>query len=91
MRTLVSEMRDSRSGIDCRERVYYTTPTHFTRYQNAFIGSEAVDWLVKRLELDERTPAVDILNDLEQAGIIKHVMGTMRFEDGPQFYRFLDS
>jgi hypothetical protein len=90
MRTLVAEMKDSKQGIDVQDRVYYTTPTHFTKYQNAFIASDAVNWLVQRLQLDERTPAVDILNDLEQAGIIKHVMGTMKFEDGPQFYRFND-
>ncbi len=90
-RLLVKEMKSPIGGIQVRDRPYYTSQTQWTTFRNCFIGSEAVDWLVKKNDLHEREPAILIFQHLLSQGVIQHVSeNNMQFEDNDQFYRFVE-
>lgn len=61
--------------------------TEIATYKDCFLGSDAVDWLVKKLSLTERPHAVKLLQRLMDQKVILGFHGPV-FQDGSQYYRF---
>jgi hypothetical protein len=78
---IAARMRGS-AGVALAERRY-----RLKWYPNCFVGSEAVDWLVRGYGLS-REEAVDLGQALLEAGAIHHVVKERPFLDGTFFYRF---
>ena len=75
-----NEMRTP-GGLDIRDRMF-----RLRSYPECFVGREAVDWLVERLQIN-RTHAVAIGRRLTALGLIHHVVDEHDFEDAELFYR----
>ena len=75
-------MRSASGGVPIADRTYLGTT-----YPQSFIGSEAVDWLVKhhRLSVGEAEAVGQSLLDL---GMLHHVVDEHGFVDEGYFYRF---
>ncbi len=71
------EVRDRRSGLAPR------------LYEKCFVGSEAVQSLIRSDLCSDVDDAVRIGNLLLQAGVFHHVLDEHAFEDKKLFYRFL--
>ena len=80
---IAARMRE-KDGIEIKARHY-----HLKLYKRCFVGSEAVDWLVKNLNIS-RTKAVAIGKRLVDKKVIHHVSDEHSFEDGFLFYRFYE-
>ena len=78
---LVVEMR-SADGLKITDRNYY-----LNFYPACFIGSEAVEWLVKKQNY-KREEAIEIGQILLEKDIIHHVTNEHSFKDAYLFYRF---
>jgi len=61
---------------------------HFSTYRSCFVGSEAVDYLVREQLADTRKAAVALGERMAQAGFFHHVVDDHGFEDRYLFYRF---
>jgi len=61
---------------------------HLETFKKCFIGSEAVDILVKEGFSASRSEAVELGKELLKEGLIKHVTNDNDFEDKKLFYRF---
>ena len=61
----------------------------FSTYPRCFVGTEAVDWLMRREDLS-RAEAVQLGQRLVERGIIHHVLDEHPFRDGALFYRFYE-
>lgn len=72
----------NRDGVAIDDRSYLGTT-----YRACWVGSEAVDWLVKRHSVT-RTDAWLVLHRLMQFGLIDHVTNERPMIDGYFFYRF---
>ncbi len=72
----------SDDGLEIRDRRY-----RFNFYPACFVGSEAVDWLVKTQNY-QREEAIELGQILIERGIIHHVTDEHPFKDGYFFYRF---
>ncbi len=70
------------AGVALDERRY-----RLTRYPNCFVGTEAVDWLVRGYGLG-RGEAVELGQQLIDRGEICHVVKEQPFLDAELFYRF---
>ena len=57
-------------------------------YRNCFVGSEAVDVLLRQGRAPTRAAAVHLGLQLERAGLFQHVRGKHRFKDAMLFYIF---
>ena len=74
-----------KSCVKVRERLY-----HFKKYKNCFVGSEAVDWLIKH-ETDprgDRKEAVVLGEKMFELGLLRHVTNDHNFKDETLFYVF---
>ena len=80
---LAAKMRE-KGGVEIKARHY-----HLKLYKRCFVGSEAVDWLVKHLNIS-RTKAVAIGKKLIDKKVIHHVTDEHSFEDASLFYRFYE-
>ena len=70
-------------GITIKDRRW-----HLKYYENAFVGSECVDWLVRSFsDIKTREEAVDFGRTLLSKGIFEHVNSKHNFLDGHYFYR----
>jgi hypothetical protein len=78
---IARRMRGS-AGVPLGERRY-----RVKWYPNCFVGSEAVDWLVRGYGL-ARDEAVELGQHLLERGTIHHVVKEQPFADGEFFYRF---
>ena len=78
---VVTKMR-TQGGLEIKKRRF-----RLQSYTMCFIGSEAVDWMVKEYDLS-RTEAVELGNKLKSRGIIHHVTDHHAFKDEYLFYRF---
>jgi hypothetical protein len=83
-------MRDSSNGISVRDHDVALTATETVTYKDCFLGSEAVDWLCKKMNLVERSHAVKILQRLMDQKVILGFQGPV-FQDASQHYRFAES
>lgn len=77
----IEEMRGS-DGPVVKDRVY-----HLKKYEECFVGSEAVEWIVRKTGV-ERERAVAIGQCLLDLGYLYHVVRGEPFRDGFYFYRF---
>ncbi|MEL6441441.1 MAG: mechanosensitive ion channel domain-containing protein [Cyanobacteria bacterium J06621_8] len=78
---LVKAMR-GKNGLNIIGRHY-----HFNYYPDCFVGSEAIDWLVKHQDF-AREEAIELGQILIERGIIHHVTDEHPFEDRYLFYQF---
>jgi hypothetical protein len=69
-------------GVDIADRNYLGTT-----YEQCFLGSEAVDYLVEKWSLD-RLDAWVVMHRFEHLGLLEHVTQEHGFVDGNLFYRF---
>lgn len=80
---LITQMRGS-DGLDIKTRRY-----QLKLHKRCFVGSEAVDWLVKHLNIS-RAQAVAIGKKLVHKKIIHHVNDDHSFKDDHLYYRFYE-
>jgi len=80
---LIEMMRDQ---IDIRNRV-----VRLRKYKDCFVGSEAVDWMMEKLNLKNKEEAVAIGETLMMRGFIFHYTRSAPFKNSKtEFYRFSD-
>ncbi len=76
-----AELLRSSGEVAIRER------RHLLRvFPDAFVGREAVDWLVQRFGLN-RDEAVALGQRWVEQGVVRHVLDEHRFRDGHFYYR----
>lgn len=76
-------MQNPLIGLPSKRRRWY-----WQLYDNVFLGSEAVDWLLKFFEdIKDRQEAVEFGKELMDLGVWEHVQGKHGFIDGHFFYR----
>ena len=63
---------------------------HLATYNNSFIASDAVTWLVDCEENMERQDAVELMQLIEQLDFIHHVTDSHHFQDSNHYFRFRD-
>ena len=78
---LIEAMRGE-NGIEIKDRRY-----GFKVYRKAFLGSEAVNWLIQQ-EKATRAEAIAIGQLMIEQNLIHHVLDEHNFKDEPLFYRF---
>lgn len=81
IRNLVNQMRGE-NGLEIKDRTH-----HFKIYPKCFVGSEAVNWLIKTYETP-KSEALKLGRSLIEQRIIHHVCDDHDFEDDYFFYRF---
>ena len=81
LEALVMRMRAA-DGVAIADRRHL-----FSTYPRCFVGSEAVEWLVRHEDLS-RGEALQLGQRLVERGIIHHVLDEHPFRDGAFFYRF---
>lgn len=59
-------------------------------YKQVFVGTDAVDYLIKSGAASSREDAVELGKALQQAGLFEHVFRDHGFEDDYLFYRMLE-
>ena len=82
---LAEKMRES-GGVEIKKRTFQI----FRSYENAFVGSEAVDWLISKKYAKSREEAVVIGEKLLALDYIHHVTYSHHFKDEAIYYRFKD-
>jgi len=80
---LADKMCNPKEGIEIKDRKY-----RLKKYQMCFVGSDAVDWMVKSLGFKNRADAVALGRILFERGVFHHVCDDHNFEDKFYFYRF---
>lgn len=83
VRDLVRALFNSTSGVPVKDRMY-----HGRVYPRCFIASEAVSWMLARLNLSDRREAVSLGVLLQRRGVIHHVAYGHQFCDAKLFFRF---
>lgn len=80
---ICDKMKNKHTGVPVRSRRLL-----LRNYENCFIASEAVDWLLKHLNIS-RNDAVALGKGLEKEGLINHVTFRYNFDDSKElFFRF---
>ncbi|CAG8443401.1 11453_t:CDS:1 [Ambispora leptoticha] len=80
--TIAQAMLHSSTGV-VRERRW-----HLRLYENAIVGNEFVDWLIKNFsDIDTRETAIEFGNDLQNRGLFDHCTKRHRFLDGFYYYQ----
>jgi len=74
-----------RENIKLEDRNY-----HLKTYKQVFVGSDAVDYLIKSEAASSRQDAVELGKALQQMNIFEHVLRDHGFEDEFFFYRMLE-
>ncbi|CCF58592.1 hypothetical protein KAFR_0E04420 [Kazachstania africana CBS 2517] len=65
-----------------------TRKWHWKKYENCFIGSEMVSWLVSNVkDVDTRDDAITFGQDLMNKGLFSHALNNHSFLDGHYFYQ----
>lgn len=81
IRQIASKMR-SPEGVEIKTRRH-----KLKLYQRCFVGSEAVDWIVKYTKVS-RSDAVKIGQKMIEKSLVDHVTSDHPFKDENLFYRF---
>eukprot|EP01124_Arcella_intermedia_P017369 TRINITY_DN24136_c0_g1_i1.p1 TRINITY_DN24136_c0_g1~~TRINITY_DN24136_c0_g1_i1.p1 ORF type:complete len:384 (+),score=121.01 TRINITY_DN24136_c0_g1_i1:162-1154(+) len=79
---IVNSMK-TKGGIEVKDR----KKNSFKTYAKCFLGSEAVTWFSKTLQIT-REDAVEWGKYLQQKGVIEHYSSKAEFGDNDLFYRF---
>lgn len=82
--SVLAEKMRAPGGVEIKKRTFQI----FRSYENAFVGSEAVDWLIKNGYAKSRDEAVVIGEKLITLDIIHHITYSHHFKDEPIYYRF---
>lgn len=82
---LVSAMKNPKTGIPVKDR-----KKKLKTYNNCFVASEAINWLLQNCPIRDREEAEQLGNKLVQQKYIRHA-GTPNkpFKDGEHFFIFL--
>merc|ERR1719229_1226117 len=65
---------------------------HFKTYKDCFVGSEAVDYLIRENLAVSRRDAVELCNSLMlEFGLFEHITKDYPFKDEHLFFRFVGS
>lgn len=87
MSDLVTAMKDPKTGVEIRDRKQL-----LKSYPKAFIGQEAVDWMLRNLPVRDRDDGLSLGQRLLGSGYIRHVSDNKKgFRDGEQYYVFEDA
>mmetsp|Transcript_43013 Transcript_43013/g.69312 ORF Transcript_43013/g.69312 Transcript_43013/m.69312 type:complete len:513 (-) Transcript_43013:75-1613(-) len=78
----IATQMESETGLDIKDRKY-----HFKKYEQCFVGSEAVSWIVSSGFAKNRADAVILGNAVMRKGYFSHVTQDHRFRDKEYFYR----
>lgn len=78
----IASRMQGRGGVTVRNRRY-----RFRRYENCFVGREAVDWMMTEFVLS-RAQAIRLGERLHAHRLIRHVLDEHDFADDRLFYRF---
>lgn len=78
----IASRMQGRGGVSVRNRRY-----RFRRYENCFVGLEAVDWMMAEFSLS-RPQAIRLGERLHAHRLIRHVLDEHDFADDRLFYRF---
>ncbi|KAF8459571.1 hypothetical protein BGX38DRAFT_1149639 [Terfezia claveryi] len=82
LRTLAQEIQGPK-GVRLQNRIW-----HISLHQKCFIGSELVTWMMENFrDLESRSEAVELGNELMKSGLFHHVEARHPFRDGNYFYR----
>ncbi|KAI3645941.1 hypothetical protein MP228_008869 [Amoeboaphelidium protococcarum] len=80
---VAAAMQNPTYGLPLKDRRW-----HLRFYEKAFIGSEAVDWMIKNFsDINNRLDAENYGELMLQKKVIEHVNQRHRFLDGHYFYR----
>ena len=82
MQDVAQQMRTGETPLDVRDRSYL-----LKKYPQCFVGSDAVDWLVRHHQLT-RPQAVKLGEHMFEAGVFHHVSDDHDFTDGILYFRF---
>ncbi|RHZ88514.1 hypothetical protein Glove_22g115 [Diversispora epigaea] len=65
---------------------------HSKVYQNAIVGNEFVDWLLKKFsDIESRDDAVKFGNEMKEKGLIEHCTKRHQFSDEHYFYQIKEN
>ncbi|CAG8462546.1 3945_t:CDS:2 [Diversispora eburnea] len=65
---------------------------HSKVYQNAIVGNEFVDWLLKKFsDIESRPDAVNFGNEMQEKGLIEHCTKRHQFSDEHFFYQIKEN
>jgi len=70
-------------NVESKDRTY-----HLQSFKKCFVGSDAVDYMVKARLVETREDAVELGKQILEEGLISHVTNDHDFEDAKLFYRF---
>lgn len=85
MKDLDAIAKDFKQNVKIEDRKY-----HFKTYNDCFVGSEAVDYLVQSGAAPTREDAVEVGRALQSTYLFQHVTRDHQFADDYLFYRFPD-
>ncbi|KAG9288504.1 hypothetical protein G9A89_015710 [Geosiphon pyriformis] len=61
---------------------------HLRQYENAIVGNELVDWLIKHFsDIDSRESAIEFGNELQRRDLFDHCTKRHKFMDGYYYYQ----
>lgn len=82
LRALAQEIQGPK-GVRLQNRIW-----HIRLHQKCFIGSELVTWMMENFrDLESRSEAVELGNELMKSGLFHHVEARHPFRDGNYFYQ----
>ncbi|KAF8421251.1 hypothetical protein EV426DRAFT_706882 [Tirmania nivea] len=82
LKTLAQEIQGPK-GVRLQNRIW-----HIRLHQKCFIGSELVTWMMENFrDLESRSEAVELGNELMKSGLFHHVEERHPFRDGNYFYQ----
>jgi len=79
--SIVEKMKDPKNGVGILDRRYL-----LRSYSQCFVGSEAVEWFMENLSVQDRAEGIQLGQTLLNTGFISHVANKHPFEDAHIFY-----
>jgi len=87
LQEIVMKMMNPQTGVEVKDR-----KMHLKTFPSCFVGSEAVEWMVKNLpDVKHKVEAVHLGQSLLQHGRIRHVKQKHDFLDNQYLYEFTTS
>lgn len=83
--TLYEKAQRMMESVELRDRQY-----HLKTYKNCFVGTDAVEWMIRDGLAESAESAVELGNRMKEQGFIKHVTSSHDFENKDFFYHFTD-
>jgi len=79
-------MNDPKTGIERKTRTF-----RFRNHKDCFVASDAVEWFMVTLNLDNREEAVAVGEALTHRGLIAHVLRSEPFQDNNNLHRIIET